>query len=486
MKKGIALAIMVFIIGLFLFSCQKPAEKEAAPAAAPSPDKTLMAGALREERDGWIFIHIEGEPYKLGYQSGFLTAKETKMALDTMKFYLKNATGKDWEFFRNAAKEQWDPVMPEEYRREFEGIADGIKAAGVEGIDWLDLWAWNGWIDLAWYYLPTLPQEQKEQLMAMFPKAHPPAPGCSAFIATGDATIDGRIVMSHSLWYDYLFCVYWNVWMDVKPEKGYRFITQGFPGWIFGGTDFWINSGGLVVTETTISQFVGYDPKGVPNFVRIRKALQYTDNIDDFMKVMLDGVNGGYANDWLIGDIKTGEICRFELGLKNHHVWRTFNGFYEGMNMALSPEVRKETTFDYSNQNSTPVARQKRWLKLLKDNYGKIDIEFAKRVQGDHFDASASVNKYQPSANTLCGHAELDPRGLPEWGWGPYYPGGSISAEATDSVLAGKLKWWAKWGHGCDYDFIAKDFLAKHPEYKWQEPYLKDLISFPWALFQAK
>ena len=33
---------------------------------------------------------------------------------------------------------------------------------------------------------------------------------------------------------------------------------------------------------------------------------------------MLDGNNGGYANDWLIGDNKTGEIALLELGLKNH------------------------------------------------------------------------------------------------------------------------------------------------------------------------
>ena len=31
---------------------------------------------------------------------------------------------------------------------------------------------------------------------------------------------------------------------------------------------------------------------------------------------MLDGNNGGYANDWLLGDSKTGEIAQLELGLK--------------------------------------------------------------------------------------------------------------------------------------------------------------------------
>lgn len=454
--------------------------------AARSQDE-LLKGSYRTEKEGWIYIHIEGDPYQLGYQSGYLVAEETKKAMEVMKFYLKNATEKNWDWYRNAAKKQWDKIMPKEYKQEFEGMADGIKAAGVTGIDYLDLWAWNGWIDLAWYYLPTVSEAETgdEIQLGMSPnlKRHPPGAGCSAFIATGDATRDGRIVMCHSLWYDYLFCNYWNVWMDMVPEKGYRIITQGFPGWIYGGTDFWINSGGLMVTETTISEFAGYDPKALPNFVRIRKALQYADNIDDFIKIMTKSVNGAYANDWLIGDLKTGEIARLELGLKNHHVWRTFDGFYVGSNMALSPEVQKETSFDYNNFNSTAISRRIRAIEIMEKFYGEIDVDIAKKFQADHYDPSHE--KYIRTANTLCGHVELDPRGLPEWGYGPYYPGGSICAEATDSELADKMKLWAKWGHGCDYDFIAKDFLKEHPEYNWMKPYLSDIISYPWTTFEA-
>jgi len=453
-------------------------------AFAARTQEELLKGSHRMEKEGWIFIHIEGDPYKMGYQNGYLVAKEVEKALAVMKFYVKHATGEDWTWFRNAAKAQWEKIMPDEYKKEFEGIADGIKAAGVTGIDYLDLWAWNGWIDLAWYYMPTVSKAETgdDVKYGWFKHKRPPGPGCSAFIATGKATRDGRIVMCHSLWYDYLFCVYWNVWMDIKPEKGYRIITQGFPGWIYGGTDFWINDAGLMVTETTISEFSGYNPKALPNFVRIRKSLQYADNIDDFIKIMTTSVNGAYANDWLIGDLKTGEIARLELGLKNYHIWRTFDGYYVGSNMALSPEVRKETSFDYNNFNSTAISRRTRAIEFMEMYYGKIDVDIAKKFQADHYDPSHE--KYIRTANTLCGHVELDPRGLPEWGYDPYYPGGSICAEATDSELADKMKLWAKWGHGCDYDFIAKDFLKEHPEYNWQKPYLQDLISYPWTTFE--
>ena len=67
---------------------------------------------------------------------------------------------------------------------------------------------------------------------------------------------------------------------------------------------------------------------------------------------MLDGNNGGYANDWLLGDRKTGEIARFELGLKHTKVWRTKDGYYSGANFPSDPDVIKdETTYDPNDRS---------------------------------------------------------------------------------------------------------------------------------------
>ena len=78
-------------------------------------------------------------------------------------------------------------------------------------------------------------------------------------------------------------------------------LMDGFPGVITSDDDFVVNSAGLMITETTISNFHGWDPNGKPEFVRARKAMQYAGSIDDYVKIMLDGNNGGYANDWLLG-----------------------------------------------------------------------------------------------------------------------------------------------------------------------------------------
>ncbi len=124
-------------------------------------------------------------------------------------------------------------------------------------------------------------------------------------------------------------------------------IMDGLPGVITSDDDFGINSLGIMVTETTITQFEGWDPAGKPEFVRARKALQYSKSIDDFVRIMLDGNNGGYANDWLVGDNKTGEIALFELGLKNHIVKRSKDGCFVGSNFPETEVLtREETRFD--------------------------------------------------------------------------------------------------------------------------------------------
>jgi hypothetical protein len=52
--------------------------------------------------------------------------------------------------------------------------------------------------------------------------------------------------------------------------------------------------------------------------------------------------------------------------------------------------------------------------------------------------------------------------------------------------MAKDMKFWAHMGHPCGKDFIGESFYAAHPEYKWQDKYLKTMKAYPWTIFQGK
>jgi hypothetical protein len=453
-----------------------PADCSLFGATEPPPTDERLQGAHRFERDGWVYIHLEGPPEQLGFQHGYLLAAEIGDFLRVIKPYLKTSSHRDWGFYREAAERMLWPRIDEEYRREIDGIVAGMKAKGVEADRW-DLVALNANQELPYYYVPWLDGKEGKT-----PTTHAPG-NCSAFIATGSYTKDGRIVMGHNAWTNYVVGTRWNIIFDLKPEAGARMIMDGLPGVIVSDDDFGITSAGLLITETTITQFEGWDPKGKPEFVRARKAMQYGRSIDDYVRIMLDGNNGGYANDWLVGDNKTGEIALFELGLKNHSVRRTRDGCFFGANFPDSPKLRKEETkFDAENPSSSPNARKARWERLMANHKGKIDLEAGKRFENDDFDV-IGVRKLA-SERTLCGQVETSPRGAPEWDWGPFYPGGTVQSKVTDGNLADKMALWGQVGHHGS-DFIADTFLKEHKKYEWMRGLLKDMKCGPWSRFEA-
>jgi hypothetical protein len=303
-------------------------------------------------------------------------------------------------------------------------------------------------------------------------------------VATGSYTRDHKPVIAHNNWTSYLDGERWRVVFDVVPQHGHHILMDGFPGVITSDDDFGVNSDGIMITETTITQFAGWNPGGKPEFMRSRKALQYSNSIDDYVRIMLDGNNGGYANDWLLADNKTGEIAQFELGLKAHRVWRTKDGYFVGSNFARDPQVIKlDTSFDPGNPESSPNARRARWEELMKENKGNIDITLAEHFLSDHYDTYQK--KEEPDERTLCGHGDASSRGASVWDWGPYYPGGAVQGKAMDSLMAKSMSFVARRGHPCGSDFLAASFLKAHPEYSWQAPLLRDMKAGPWTVFKA-
>ncbi len=486
-SAALAFLVTALACGL-LFLADLPGGKDAAAAQGQKPQALRpqdprvlqrIRGAFRFERAGWIYVHLEGEPARIGFQHGYLLGPEIADALAAVQRSATHQTKKDWNFFRQAAREMLWPKIDAEYQEELKGIVEGVRARGVP-MDMDDLVALNAFEELPDYYVPWYNKQHK---VAGAPKISSPG-NCSAFVATGSYTRDHQIVIAHNNWTSYLHGERWRIIFDIVPQRGYHILMDGFPGVIASDDDFGINSDGIMITETTIAQFNGWDPGGKAEFVRARKALQYASSIDDYVKIMVEDNNGGYANDWLLGDRKTGEVAQFELGLKHYRVWRTKDGYFVGSNWARDAKVlADETTFDSKDLSSSPNARRVRWEQVMKESKGKIDVALAERFLADHFDAYAK--KEGADERTLCGHTDASSRGVPQWEWDPYYPGGAVQGKATDSAMTAQMSFFARIGHPCGQDFLTQPFLAAHPEFNWESPLLRDMKAGPWTQFKS-
>jgi hypothetical protein len=444
-------------------------------ARESNPDPRLQKAFRRPEVNGWTFVHLEGTPSEIGYQHGYLLAPEIKDGFDVQKLELTHDGKHDWNFFRSAAKRELWPHVERQYREELQGITEGANARGIK-VDIWDVVAINAAME--WSYYTKWLADQKGKPAKAAGGDH-----CSAFVATGSYTKDGKIVIAHNNWTNYLDGERWTIVFDVAPSAGHRFIMDGYPGLIHSADDFGINDAGIAITETTITGFSGWDPRGVPEFVRARRALQYSTSIDEFAATMKDGNNGGYANDWLIADVNRNEIAHLELGLKNVTLERTKDGYFTGANFPKNPKLTaEETNYDPKDMGISGNARRVRWDQLMEEYKGRIDAAAAEKFLGDNYDSFEK--KEGLSERTLDGNIDLSPRGMGDW-QPPYAPAGAVQNKVADSDMIRVMKLAAHAGHASGRDFNASKLLAEHPEFTWMKPLLRDMKAQPWTEFQA-
>jgi hypothetical protein len=445
------------------------------------------------EINGWTYISIWGEPRDRGYSYGFFSAKEFKNIQKMLEFNVLENTGHPWSFFVDLCKTDFmDDIRRRfsEFMDEMEGIADGMIAAGVD-TSLAEIVAYNNYITIVdcWYPNSTHafkmgPSTGKEGGGG---GTRPPAADrCSAFIATGDYTTDGKIVVAHNSFVEFIDGQYYKVILDLKPTNGHRFIMQTQPGSIWSGTDFFVTEVGIIGTETTIGGFIAYE-KNDPIACRIRKAMQYGNTMDEYVEILLDGNSGDYANAWLFGDIRSNEIMRFELGLKFWNVSKTTNGYFYGANFPFSPEIRN---FECANTGFRDIrrhqgARQVRIPDLMEEHKGQINLEIAKRIIGDHYDVY--LHKENPCSRTVCSHYELDGReymsdpSRPK----PFAPRGVVDGAVADAECIKNMSIVMKYGSSCELPFHAKQFCNEHRQWKDLEPFLMDRPVQPWTVFSC-
>jgi len=438
-----------------------------------------VKNGLMYEKDGWKYISVKGEPKERGYAYGYLCANDFKEIQEMLAFFMYETYGKKWEYFIKEInidfKEMTKTEFPEFYE-EMEGIAEGCTANGTKTtID--EIIAWNFYMSISYWY--------STRSEGHIGKEGGSRDRCSAFIAVGDWTSDGKIVCAHNSFTDYVDGQYSNIILDLNPSKGIRFIMQTGACMIWSGTDVFITANGIIGTETTIGGFMPYEKK-FPIGYRIRQAMQYGNTLDEYVDILLKENSGDYANAWLFGDINTNEILRIELGLKFHNTERTKNGYFIGFNAPYDPQIRN---LECNNSGMYDIrrhqgARQVRLEELMDKHKGKINIEIAKEIIADHYDVYL-LKDDNPCSRTVCSHYDLDAReymsqeGRPK----PFAPHGAIDGFVMDSELTKKMTFVGRFGNSCGIEFDKNKYCDKHIQWNIFRPYLHDRPSQPWCEF---
>ena len=280
--------------------------------------------AYRNPAAGWIYPHIEGKPYERGYQHGHLMAREIPEYLERCAAVL--SSNDHWDDYRTTANELFLRGFDRGNLQEMRGIADGASDASTRSkdrrVDLLDIVVANTTVEMGELAMAVLATPTGLEGLALDPppysdrKRDAIKDHCSAFAATGPGTRDGKMVIGHVTWWPLTLAEQTNVMLDIKPASGHHMLIQSYPGGIESGTDWYQNDAGVVLTETTIDQ-TPFNPAGTPVAFRARIAIQYSDKIDDVVRILSKQNNGLYTNEWIMGDA-TNEIAIFDLGTHPH------------------------------------------------------------------------------------------------------------------------------------------------------------------------
>ncbi len=469
----------------------------------------------RTDINGWIYVRISSDsPYHRGIQHGSMLAAELRAALKSIDYLIFQGTGMHFDWFAANALAMYQPMLQSNFNnqltdgsglevlQEMQGIVDGANSNNPHNepsVTLADVIGWNAYPEMIcqWWpavssgqLIPAVPMDssdakRSDQLSAPKPhvnRAHHFAHSCSAFMATGEYTSDGKIVAAQTTWQNFANGDAYNIILDLQPTQGSRMVMQSVPGYVYSSTDFWVTGAGLLIAETSLNT-AGFKPDQLPEFFRARRAGQYATSIQSWCDLFKFGNNGGYVNTWLLGDTNTNEIAAYELTL-NHDILQPAktSGYYASCNIPQAVEVRTLDQVGPSGYDNILASggRRVRFDQLMAKHQGKINATVAQTILSDHHDLYTKENC--PSGRTICGHFDNDNGQYPSSN-SPFYPWGSLDGKVSTSDLATQMQLIARWGRACGTPLDVNNYLTANPQYLWLQGYMKDRPTQPWTTF---
>jgi len=441
-------------------------------------EKIKIQGEIKYEKQGWKVIHVYGDAYERGYAHGYLLKKEMAKIPRVLKFVVKHEIGvNNYKEYSSVCKKV-KPIIKKHFAELYEELEGMVKGANNPKINIDTLIEWNSVLSMYSHFESNSNYENETDKR------------CSAFIATGDATRDGKIVMAHNTHSDFVSGFMQNIVQYMTPSRGTPFVMQCAPGFIASGTDWFICKNGMVGCECTIGDMKEKPEFGYPYYCRIRMAMQYGNSIDDYIQIMLDHNAGDYACSWMFGNLGTNEIALLELGKNNYSIQRTISGVYYGMNSAVDYKVRTLDTndADIRDLSTSSGSRNSRLDYLLNTKYyGVLDKENAKIILADHYDSL--LNKVQMGPRGICNHGEVEVcdnlEGECDFSkWETTYPYGCTDGKVGDSEMMEKLEFEGRFGSSCGREFDANEYIRDHGLYSAWSDVLTSVPRNDWVVLK--
>ena len=297
------------------------------PTSAPVLQDQCGRGTLWDIAGRRVLL-VAGSPYEMGYQQGYLLKTEIRELVNTV---LTVAQAAGSEKFSGGIENAWlrtGKFIPPRHREEMQGMADG---AGI-------------------------PLEQV-QLTNVFPELF----HCSGFALFGKATRNGTLLHGRIL--DYMTeagIQKYAVLTVAKPNGCHAFVTVSYAGFLGSVT-------GMNEKQVAIGEMGGRGEgkwDGMPMSFLVRHALEKADSLQQALDIFRN----------------TPRTCEYYYVISD-------GKNYDARGLACTPETMQTISPGQSHpllphgMNDTVLMsagdRYEHLAKLVKEQYGKIDLEAA-------------------------------------------------------------------------------------------------------------
>ena len=350
--------------------------------------KRYFGDAWMERRGELYILHLKGSPYEIGYQHGILMSEEIRQGVvdlyaDPINGGRKTHSPLSWLIKQYLNKKVYNPIekaQPQQLIEQLKGIADG------SGVPYKRIFKANHHTAVIMTMTPVLIKQNFKK----FNKLGIQIGACSTFVATKEATINGKTIVGRNT--DYSGVEGWPKYQTiffVEPEDGFKYVQVGTAGIIMWAPG--MNENGMVVC----AHYMIYDdikPNGWSIAAFTDELLRKAENLDDAIKI-LNSNPRGVSCGFVVTDGRRKDAFAAEISTQKATIRKLEENKIIMTNMAVSDEKREIDFVSKYNLNEGCPGRYLRLTQLIKENYGKIDPSLAAEFMGDHIRITTNTER---------------------------------------------------------------------------------------------